>query len=244
MGRIFINEETLTSIGNAIRGKTGKTDLIPTINMATEISSIQTGGESSGENTLELVLTNSLKEFYSEKVDRLESYTFYGNSGLEKVNLPNCDRIGGNCFYYNQALKEVYFDNLTKISGNMTSAYCFSNCINLTTVYMPKLIQADANATFQSCSKLSRIELPSLEVLNKYFFRDCSSLDTFILSGNTVVSMTAAAADVFTNTPIIQGTGYVYVPSALLDQYKTATNWVAIVDQIRAIEDYPEIYNN
>lgn len=243
MSKVFINEETLTNIGNAIREKTGKTDLIPTTNMAAEIALIQ-AGDGTGENTLELVLNHSLKELHSEKISKLESYAFYQNGGLEKVNLPNCSKIGGYCFYSNSALKEVYFDNLTKILGNMNSACCFQYCRQLTTVHMPKLVQATSNATFSGCSQLSKIELPSLQSLSKYFFQNCSLLNTFILSGNTVCSMVAAATDTFANTPILQGTGYVYVPAALLDQYKTATNWAAIADQIRAIEDYPEIYNN
>lgn len=43
------------------------------------------------------------------------------------------------------------------------------------------------------------------------------------------------------NTMIEDGTGYIYVPSALVETYKTASNWVTYADQIRAIEDYPEI---
>ena len=42
-------------------------------------------------------------------------------------------------------------------------------------------------------------------------------------------------------TVIASGTGYVYVPSALVNSYKSATNWSTYADQIRAIEDYPDI---
>lgn len=42
MAKIFIEESTLYAIGDSIRAKTGKTDMIPTPNMPTEIASIQT----------------------------------------------------------------------------------------------------------------------------------------------------------------------------------------------------------
>ena len=42
MAKIFIEESTLSAIGDSIRAKTGKTDMIPTPNMPTEIASIQT----------------------------------------------------------------------------------------------------------------------------------------------------------------------------------------------------------
>lgn len=42
MAKVFIEESTLSAIGDSIRAKTGKTDMIPTPNMPTEIASIQT----------------------------------------------------------------------------------------------------------------------------------------------------------------------------------------------------------
>ena len=44
MAKVFIEESTLTAIGDAIRGKTGKTELIDPANMSTEIASIEAGG--------------------------------------------------------------------------------------------------------------------------------------------------------------------------------------------------------
>ena len=43
------------------------------------------------------------------------------------------------------------------------------------------------------------------------------------------------------NTMIANGTGYIYVPAELVETYKTTSNWETYADQIRAIEDYPEI---
>lgn len=46
MSKIFIEESTLTAIGNAIRGKEGTTAAIPVSNMAARITAIQPGGSS------------------------------------------------------------------------------------------------------------------------------------------------------------------------------------------------------
>ena len=48
MAKIFIEESTLSAIGNSIRAKTGKANMIPPLNMPAEIASIQTGGGSGG----------------------------------------------------------------------------------------------------------------------------------------------------------------------------------------------------
>ena len=52
---------------------------------------------------------------------------------------------------------------------------------------------------------------------------------------------TLSASNAFGNSAIAKGTGYIYVPYALLEQYKVATNWATYANQFRAIEDYPEI---
>lgn len=53
MSKVFIEEETLIGIGNAIRKKSGTTDLIATTDMATAISNLPTsGGELKYDNTL------------------------------------------------------------------------------------------------------------------------------------------------------------------------------------------------
>ena len=43
MAKIFIEESTLSAIGNSIRAKTGRANMIPPLSMPTEIASIQTG---------------------------------------------------------------------------------------------------------------------------------------------------------------------------------------------------------
>ena len=56
-----------------------------------------------------------------------------------------------------------------------------------------------------------------------------------VLPGNRVVSLNAA--DVFDNTPIASGTGYVYVHPNRLSSYKSATNWSTIKNQIKSTEE-------
>ncbi len=48
MAKVFIEETTLTAIGDAIRGKTGKTELIDPANMHSEIASIEAGSGGGG----------------------------------------------------------------------------------------------------------------------------------------------------------------------------------------------------
>lgn len=86
---------------------------------------------------------------------------------------------------------------------------------------------------------VTSLDLSTVTTIGSYAFNGCSALATLILRSDTVCTLTATNA--FASTPIASGTGYVYVPAALVDEYKAATNWSTYADQIRAIEDYPEI---
>lgn len=110
MAKVFIEETTLTAIGDAIRGKTGKTELIDPANMSTEIAGIEAGGgggyepseedlEFSGD--LELVFAEARWDWvidqYGDKVTTHDitalSNTFKNSDVKEipfQINVNNC----------------------------------------------------------------------------------------------------------------------------------------------------------
>ena len=59
MGKVFIEESTLSSIGSAIRSKTGSQDLISPLDMATQIEGITSGTEINGKEKLFLNLSDT-----------------------------------------------------------------------------------------------------------------------------------------------------------------------------------------
>ena len=97
MAKVFIEETTLTAIGDAIRGKTGKTELIDPANMSTEIAGIETGSGGGSEDIPDIVISGSAQyacagalagafiELYPTKVTTKEltelSYMFYNYTG-------------------------------------------------------------------------------------------------------------------------------------------------------------------
>lgn len=93
--------------------------------------------------------------------------------------------------------------------------------------------------SFTGCSNLEKIDFDVLEEMKDADFDRCSALTAVIIRSPAVCTMSGSNA--FKSTPIASGTGYIYVPAALVDSYKAATNWSVYADQIRAIEDYPDI---
>ena len=99
MAKIFIEESTLSAIGNSIRAKTGKTDMIPPLNMPTEIASIQSGGGSS-------TVTTGDVNFYDYDGTIVASYTLSQAQAL--TALPDAPTHDGLVFQgWNYTLEKV-----------------------------------------------------------------------------------------------------------------------------------------
>jgi hypothetical protein len=117
--------------------------------------------------------------------------------------------------------------------------YAFYYCVDLVSVNFP-LVKSIGERAFQGCSKLERVDLASATNIGSYVFCDCPQLTTFILRNNTMCTLATAGS--FNETPIKWKTGYIYVPKSLVDEYKADYEWgMNFGNQIRAIEDYPDI---
>lgn len=73
MSKVFIEESTLTGIGDAVRAKTGKTDLIPVPNLKNEILGIQ-GGEEAPEKDVIFIDWDAYR-LYSYTLDEAHALT-------------------------------------------------------------------------------------------------------------------------------------------------------------------------
>lgn len=130
--------------------------------------------------------------------------------------------------------------------------YAFAYCPNLKAVNLPEAETIKANA-FRESATLMRVNIPKTKHLYSWAFYWCKALakidlpiveiiDYQAFSGsamNTIIIRNANC--VLTSPQSIQTGVYIYVPRALIDDYKTATNWTIHAEHIRAIEDYPDI---
>lgn len=147
-----------------------------------------------------------------------------------------------------------------------TNTQTLSNCQQLSRVSLP-LLQLARGSFCYNCDSLVEVNTPRLHDLWGGEFDDCdilksisfnvslvfyninfrnTSLETLILRDVRSIS-NLSNINVFENTPIANGTGYIYVPKKMLDgtdgiaAYENVTNWSAFAGQFRCIEDYPEI---
>lgn len=84
----------------------------------------------------------------------------------------------------------------------------------------------------------------SLQIINNAAFQKAHYAKALIIRSQEVVATLKNWGQQFANSSLLgvssytKITGYLYVPSTMVDSYKTATNWSSYADYIRAIEDY------
>ena len=231
--------DKLKAIADAIRAKTGKTATMTLEKMPTEIESIVGGGEDFAD-----LLTNNLTTLNSN-VTSIRQYTFRGATALVEVNLPEATSIGANSFYGCSKLTSFIAPKLKTISNN-----AFNGCGAIRYINLPALASGD-QYIFRYCYWLLTVDLAVCTNIATGMFNDCRRMTAVILRSPTLVTLAATSA--FGNCYHFYGTknstynpdglkdGYIYVPAALIEEYKAAANWSTLATQFRAIEDYPAI---
>lgn len=114
-----------------------------------------------------------------------------------------------------------------------TGAFAF--CTSLTSARLPLVTQIDMRS-FESCISLKRLYFRDITNIGIYGLYKCSALEALVLAGTENICTLSIYA--LNNSSIADGTGYIYVPQALLESYKTASGWSNYADQFRALEDY------
>ena len=267
MSKVLVSEENLTNIANAIREKNGETTTYKPRDMAGAIQNIFGGGstitkgivinkfnEDGYATDVSVVGMTSIPDYYFATYS--SAYTNFLNKYLKNVQLPNNLTSIGH-FAFNSCTNLA----LTELPSGITSIGedAFNSCTNLALTKLPNNLTSIGNFAFQWCRNLALTELPSgitsigirvfqdcisliemfclgnITSIGNYAFYKCTNLSIFALPNITRVP--TLGSDVFTNTPIANGTGYIYVPDDLVESFKSATNWSIYADQIKAISE-------
>ena len=126
------------------------------------------------------------------------------------ASLPAVTNIAAYAMCYDRSCGDLYMQNLDSISE-----YAFFNNVNL-----------------------EKLDAGKLTLIESAAFRNATNFATLIIRNtNSVATLSATSA--FTGTKIAGGTGYVYVPDALVDNYKSATNWSTYANQIKGLSELP-----
>lgn len=188
--------------------------------------------------------------------------SFTGCGSLQEIDMQPPEIIPENCFMGCSSLTENSFD-FSKLEQVYDSG--FSGCGSLTGIKLH--YRGDNNgynficgpSAFADCSSLEKVILKSDTPTDETFYRAasgavfgyCTSLEALVLDTNFVFDLTYTdpdtgetytneyLADCFSNTPIADGTGYIYVHESVKSAYENDPQWGQF--SYRSIEDYPDI---
>jgi hypothetical protein len=164
----------------------------------------------------------------------IPSYAFaQGNYGIENLVMP-------------QSIREVKKDAFIRCVGLRTvtiihyvdcGSCIFANCPDLREVHIDESSFVVQPMMFMGCNELSEITLGDCFLVTSECFAECAKLNVVRIKKTTGV-INNTSSNIFRGTPIESGTGYIYVPRALLNDYKAEESWSTYASQFRALEDY------
>ena len=184
------------------------------------------------------ILMRTVTEYNENRITKVGLNAFAGCTELTSVNIPEVLTISNWAFSDCSKLTSINVPNVTTLGESV-----FYNCTALEKVCFPSVVEVKLitqnwdRGIVAQCTSLKSVDLPVCTAFSGPVFARATNLASVILR-NTTVICSLSTNNAFGGTPIAQGTGYIYVPRALLEDYKVATNWSALAAQFRAIEDY------
>lgn len=176
----------------------------------------------------------NLKSISFLNATSIEDYAFYGCRKLDTMNIPHLKTVGAYAFL------GANFASLDLTGVETVETYGFANMPQCKSIKAPHLITVTASAFRGTGTTLLTVaDLGCATSIGAMAFYWNKNLETLIIRTESLCAL--ANTNALSNSKIAGGTGYIYVPSALVDSYKAATNWSNYASQFRAIEDYPDI---
>ena len=220
--------------------------------------------ESTMEDYVGGIIDGTAQEVKSSAATKIVARLFLENTNLEKVSIPNAVSADSNAFNGCTNLKHLNLKSMQKTLGD----YVFYNCNSpdFKVLYLPNFDTFASGTHFLSTNMyLEKIILPRLKQIGsssagysdrafkqqqylKLFDIDGASsavkLDSLHLETLIIRSTTVASLNNVTDIKNGDTSGLtIYVPRALIDSYKTATNWSAFEQCFETIEgsDYEDL---
>jgi len=177
----------------------------------------------------------------------LPNYAYSDNRSIEKVKIPNVLSIGNSAFGSCYSLRTVELSNSLTSIGNSS----FQNCFNLEKLIIPETVTTISGAAFYGCRSLREVEIPSsVTTLGNQAFSYCYSLTKITFKSAVTIPATLCQIDgslaivdlsELTTVPSLANVNafdstpsdmQILVPSTLLSEFQSATNWSAYASQM------------
>lgn len=152
------------------------------------------------------------------------------------VNLPELLSAGRGILRNNSGMTQALLPKLTEIVGGNAG---LNNDAALTKLLVPALTRIN-NQAMESLPSLVNLSLPACIKIESEM-KNNTLLEGLFLPGDTLCSLTKSTF--LTGSKIAAGTGTIWVNDSLVNDYKSASNWIQYASVIRSINDYTGDFN-
>ena len=173
-------------------------------------------------------LDGTIAEYSNSELTEIREKAFYHCIKMKSVDLPNVTTLGVDAFYECKWLETV---NIPKLAA--LPYQCFYYGFSLPDVLVFPVCKSVAGYVI-SYSETKTLDILGGGQIDSYAFYRASYFTTLILRNTeTVTKLQSAPSSVFNDYKSVT----IYVPDALLEDYKAATNWAKIAEQIKALSE-------
>ena len=137
----------------------------------------------------------------------------------------------GDCRSVNEALAEIIVNLPSDGDNSVLDSVLDRSIVTL----QNNTVTTFGSFAFAKCIRLETVDAASVIKIGQGAFTGCAALSTLVLRSGDVAELGTQA---FSGTCIESGTGYIYVPDALVDSYKAAENWSTYADRIKPLSEY------
>lgn len=184
----------------------------------------------------------------NDDILKLRDSACAGCVALKEVNLANAAETGLSCFMDCTNLKSVSLPKIKRVEAST-----FSGCTKLVSVNLPSVDSIFQNA-FRNTA-VTKLILPACKKLSADVF-GTTKLEVLDMLGGTggrftgneygatyITTLVLRATDGVTphSGKVISNLQNIYVPDALVEQYKQATNWTQYGEKIKPLSTYEEV---
>ncbi len=188
------------------------------------------------------------------------SYSFIGCNKLENITIGNVSTIPTSAFSGCIHLRTL---NMPHGTLSTIDSYAFQDCISLDDIDSSNVSIIEPSAFSGSCVR--KMTLPKVLTLSNNAFSNSpiGVLDIgetykktitnningtyflchLIIRANSIIKLLSSST-LNSVGSFVNGVGWIYVPSDLVDEYKSATNWSNFSNQIVSIDEYPKPLQN
>lgn len=179
-----------------------------------------------------------------DSVKTFGNYVFSGTDNLETITVSsnsNYFMVSGNNSLYSKDGKTLYLVTAKTTSVDILETTetirqgAFWSNESITNVVIPEGVKTIEGYAFGNNSALVSVTIPkTVETIGVKNFGTSNKLEKVIINCEDVITL--EGTDLFGYSPKVK----VYVPDALLETYKAATNWSTFADKFYSMNDLSE----